>query len=270
VPHYGVPRSLFDRLVKLDNELAGEWLERHGPAALLKALRRLPAGDTSLTLLQFGRETVRLTSLPRQSRESLNGFLEPRDLLAIDPGYSPLLALGAVVHEWQHLAFRQLQLEEFAAGLPAQLPSIVGLPGIHPYVAEGFAEWSAERILAPLVARWPLLGLGELEKRAGLARENADDQHPLGYALVRELATVLGTPALTSRMLLRYAEDPAGIEMEPRLRVAWRKHRDADDYVFAGGGRRVLIPEVTFTIEDGYPDVIASRILVPPSRKRVR
>jgi hypothetical protein len=270
VPHYGVPRSLFDRLVKLDNELAAEWLERHGPAALLKALRRLPAGDTSLTLLQFGRETVRLTSVPRQSRESLNGFLEPRDLLAIDPGYSPLLALGAVVHEWQHLAFRQLQLEEFAAGLPAQLPSIVGLPGIHPYVAEGFAEWSAERILVPLVARWPLLGLGELEKRAGLARENADDQHPLGYALVRELATVLGTPALTSRMLLRYAEDPTGIEMEPRLRVAWKKHRDADDYVFAGGGRRVLIPEVTFTIEDGYPDVIASRILVPPSRKRLR
>jgi hypothetical protein len=31
-----------------------------------------------------------------------------------------------------------------------------------------------------------------------------------------------------------------------------------------------LIPEITFTIEDGYPDVIATRILVPPSGKVVR
>ena len=147
VPHYSIPPALFNRLVRADNEPAGQWLQRHGPAALLRALRWLPAGDTSLALLQFGRETMRLTTVPRQARESRNGFLEPRDVIAIDPGYSPLLALGAVVHEWQHLAFRRLQLEDFAVGLPERAMSVVGLPGIQPYVAEGFAEWSAERIL---------------------------------------------------------------------------------------------------------------------------
>jgi hypothetical protein len=33
---------------------------------------------------------------------------------------------------------------------------------------------------------------------------------------------------------------------------------------------RVLIPEVTFTIEDGFPDVIASRILIPPAGRGQR
>jgi hypothetical protein len=270
VPHYSVPPALFHRLLSADNELAGQWLQQRGPGALLQALRLLPAGDTSLALLQFGRETVRLTTVPRQARESLNGFLEPRDVIAIDPGYSPLLALGAVVHEWQHLVFRRLQLDDFSASLPKHLVPIISLPGVQPYVAEGFAEWSAERILAPLVARWPLLGLGELEKRAGLARESADDQHSLGYSLVRALAAVLNNPAVTTRMLLRYAEDPSRMDAEPVLRAAWKRHRGARDYVFAAAMRRTLIPEVTFTIEDGYPDVIATRILVPPSGKNGR
>lgn len=270
MPHYGVPPALFNRLVSADNEPASQWLQRHGPAALLQALRWLPAGDTSLALLQFGRETVRLSTVPRQARESLNGFLEPRDVIAIDPGYSPLLALGAVVHEWQHLVFRRLQLDDLAASSAERVMAVVSLPGVQPYVAEGFAEWSAERILGPLITRWPLLGLGELEKRAGLAQESADDQHALGYALVQELAVVLNDPGLTTRMLLRYAEDPSRIDAEPVLRAAWRRHRGVRDYVFAAAMRRTLIPEITFTIEDGYPDVIATRILVPPSGKVVR
>jgi hypothetical protein len=270
VPHYSVPPALFDRLVSADNVEAHLWLRHQGPAALLRALRRLPAGDTTLALLQVGRETVRLSTVPRHARESLNGFLEPRDVIAIDPGYSPLLALGAVVHEWQHLAFRRLQLEEFAARLPQHAISSVSLPGVQPYVAEGFAEWSAERILEPVISRWPLLGLGELEKRAGLARESVRDEHTLGYALVRQLAAVLKDPATTTRMLLRYVEDPSGIATEPAIRAAWRRYRRAPDYVFAAPMRRVLIPEVTFTLEDGFPDVISTRILVPPTEQPTR
>ena len=52
-------------------------------------------------------------------------------------------------------------------GSTSNVTAVVELPGIEPYLAEGFAEWSTERILAPLVARWPLLALGELEKRGG-------------------------------------------------------------------------------------------------------
>ena len=267
VPHYGVPPALFKRLVRRDNGKADEWLGRHGAAALLHALRWLPPGDTSLALLQTGTETVRLTTVPRQARESLNGFLEPHDVIAIDPGYSPLLALGAVVHEWQHLIFRRRQLEAFAGTLGEPSDPILDLPGVEPYLAEGFAEWSAERILAPVVSRWPLLGLGEIQKRAGLARENPDDQHALGYALMRELAAAVPDPASATELLLRHAEDPSRMASEPALRSAWKKYRRARDYVFAAPARRFLIPEVTFTIEDGYPDVIATRILVPPSGK---
>jgi hypothetical protein len=267
VPHYGVPAALFQRLVRADNQSARIWLERHGPASLLRSLRWLPPGDTSLVLLQVGSEALRLTTVPRQSRESLNGFLEPGDAIAIDPGYSPLLALGTVVHEWQHLIFRQQQLEEFTRELPAREVAVVELPGIEPYLAEGFAEWSTERILAPLVARWPLLALGELEKRAGLAQENADDQHSIGHALVAALAAELPDPATITKLLLHHAAQPSGLANERALRRAWRRHGRKPDRVFPVPASRILVPEVTFTIEDGFPDVVGSRILIPPHRK---
>jgi hypothetical protein len=267
VPHYGVPPALFHRLITADNASARHWLERYGQAGLLRTLRWLPPGDTSLVLLQAGSESIRLTTLPRQSRESLNGFLEPGDGIAIDPGYSPLLALGTVVHEWQHLLFRRRQLDAFARKPPARQEAVVELPGIEPYLAEGFAEWSAERILAPLVARWPLLALGERVKRAGLAREDADDQHSIGYALVRVLAAALRDPAKTTELLLNNAEHPGRIANRPALRQAWKAYGRSPDRVFAVPARKVLVPEVTFTVEDGFPDVIASRILIPPSGK---
>jgi hypothetical protein len=160
--------------------------------------------------------------------------------------------------------FRRLQLERYARSSVQRESPVVRLPGVQPFIAEGFAEWSAELILAPLVARWPLLGLGELEKRAGLAQENPDDQHPLGYALVLALATALKDPALTTRMLLKHAEDPSRIDEEPSLRAVWRNSRSAHELVFPALTRRVLLPEVTFTIEDGYPDVVTTRILIPP------
>jgi hypothetical protein len=267
VPHYGVPPALFHRLVAADNESARQWLERHGQVRLLRILQRLPSGDTSLVLLQTGSESIRLTTLPRQSRESLNGFLEPGDAIAIDPGYSPLLALGTVVHEWQHLLFRRRQLEAFVSRLPARQELVVELPPIEPYLAEGFAEWSAERILAPLAASWPLLALGEGVKRAGLAAETADDRHSIGYALVRVLAVALRDPASTTDLLLRNAEHPSRIAARPALRRAWKKYGRSPDRVFTVPARRMLIPEVTFTVEDGFPDVIGSRILIPSSTK---
>jgi hypothetical protein len=200
----------------------------------------------------------------------LNGFLEPADAIAIDPGYSPLLALGTVVHEWQHLIFRRRQLEVFTGNLPAREAVVVELPGIEPYLAEGFAEWSTERILAPLVARWPLLALGELEKRAGLAQENTEDQHSIGYALVRALAAELPDPAATTRLLLRNATQPSNLGTERSLRRAWRAYAGKPDRVFPVPGSRILVPEITFTIENGFPDVITSRILIPPHAEAAR
>ena len=263
VPRYGVPAAMVRRIIVPDNPSASAWLERHGQANLLLAVNRLPPGDTSLTLLRAGSETMRLTTVSRQARESLNGFLEPQDAIAIDPGYMPLLALSAVVHEWQHLLFHRMQLEMRAASGQGPGHRQVELPGVQPHLAEGFAEWSAERILAPLAERWPLLSLGELEKRADMMQRGTDDQHGLGYALVRALAAQLPEPSQVTSLLLRYAEQPSRILAHPPVRRAWRKYRGAPNRVLPGPAYGTLIPEVTFTIEDGFPDVLTTRVLVP-------
>jgi len=270
VPQYGVPAGLFRRLIVPENGTAHLWLQRHGQTALLRTLRWLPSGDTSLVVLQVGSERIRLTTAPRQSRESLNGFLEPIDAIAIDPGYSPLLALGAVVHEWQHLLFRHWQLDAFAQGMQRDHVPIVEIPGVEPLLAEGFAEWTTERILEPLQSRWPLLVLGELEKRAGLVSNGADDQHSMGYALVATLAATLGDPAKTARLLLSNAERPSDIAQLPELRRAWKRYRRGPDRMLPQPPRRILVPEVTFTVEDGYPDDVTSRILMPAPRRGAR
>ena len=264
VPQYGVPASLFGHLLQPENASASEWLQHNGEPNLLRILRLLPRGDTNLAVVRTSSQTLRLTSVSRQSRESLNGFLEPEDAIVIDPGYSPLLALGAVVHEWQHLVFRRVQLQRYALSLGRRPRESLQLPGVQPHLAEGFAEWSAERILRPVAARWPLLAFGEMEKRADLNQRGTDDQHALGYALVSALVFALRSPDQVTEILLRHADDPAGVPREAMLRKRWRKHRGSPDRELRSPMLPLLIPEVTFTIEDGFPDVVATRILVPP------
>jgi hypothetical protein len=263
VPQYGIPPALFRHLVAAENPAAEEWLRENGEPGLLRTLRWLPQGDSIPTTLRVESATFRLTTVARQARESLNGFLEARDVIAIDPGYAPLLALAAVVHEWQHLLFHRRQLELFARSLGNAPRWMIRLPRVQPHLAEGFAEWSSERILGPVTLRWPLVGLGELEKRADLIQRDSNDQHAIGYALVRVLAEALADPASTTELLLRNAEQPSSILLEPAVQKAWRRYRTAPDKTLSMARYRMLIPEVTFTIEDGFPDVTAMRILVP-------
>jgi hypothetical protein len=172
------------------------------------------------------------------------------------------------VHEWQHLLFRRRQLEAFVAGLPGSRDSIIELPWLEPYVAEGFAEWSTERILAPVARRWPLVAVGELQKRAALTRAPHGDEHSVGYGLVRALAAIAGDTATTS-LLLHHAARPSRLIRVPALRSAWRRFGATLDSVVAVPVQRVLVPEVTFTVEDGFPDVITSRVLLPPVTGKV-
>jgi hypothetical protein len=51
---------------------------------------------------------------------------------------------------------------------------------------------------------------------------------------------------------------------------AWKRYARSPDRVLSIPARRILIPEITFTVEDQYPDVIASRILVPGPGKQSR
>jgi hypothetical protein len=67
-----------------------------------------------------------------------------------------------------------------------------------------------------------------------------------------------------------HAERPAEIARLPELRRAWKKYNRQRDRLLPVPPRRILIPEVTFTVEDGYPDVVGSRILVPATRRPAR
>ena len=261
VPRYGVPDHLFERLVHPDNWAAGEWLRRHGRGTFLEVLHRVAVEYGPAAALELPGETLRLSSPSSLTGEDGNVFLEARDVIAIDPGYAPLLAIGAVVHEWQHLLFQRRLLaaiEPDSAG-----PAV--LPGLNPWVAEGLAEWRAERILAPFTARFPLLGMAELEKRARLARSRPDDQHVLGYRMVRALSAAVPDDARVAALLERAAVDPSGsaVLSDPDVGRAWAAFRREPDRTISAPSRRALVPELTFTIEDEYPDLVRTRIVTP-------
>ena len=259
VPRYGVPGALFPRLVHEDNLSAGQWMQRHTGAGLLATLRHLEPSFGANAVLEAPAETLRITSVREQSAHSANGFLEPRDAILVDPGYVPLLALGAVVHEWQHL----LEERHRRLALVGTTDDMLVLPAIDPFIAEGVAERSTELLLAPIVERFPLLGVAEVEKRTRLAAASRDEHHVLGYAMIRALEAAAGSPARLRQLVELAGNDPAAAARSPELRAAWRGHAAAPDLRLDAPSRRVLVPETTFTVEDRYPDVLETRILTP-------
>jgi hypothetical protein len=261
VPRFGVPDSLAARLVVPENHAARVWLGRHGEGRLFVALRRLENDPPLDATLDFGGETLRLTSVRRQARESMNGFLEAEDAIYLDPSFTPLLALGTLVHEWQHLIFERARWRAGDGARPAELrDGIVVLRGPDPLLAEGFAEWSAERILAPVAERFPLLGVGERAKRARMARVDSGDVHLQGYLLVRALAEVVPERERLLRLAVDASVDARRVLADPAIARRWRSHARTPDRPFGAASRRMLIPEVRFTLEDQYPDILATRI----------
>ncbi|HEU4829361.1 MAG TPA: hypothetical protein VFT04_09200 [Gemmatimonadales bacterium] len=259
VPRYGIPGALFPCLVQEENLSARQWMERHTGAGLLEALRLLETDFGASAVLEAPAETLRITSVREQSLHSANGFLEPRDAVLVDPGYVPLLALGAVVHEWEHLLEERRRRLTLANGAG----EMIVLPAIDPFIAEGAAERSTELLLAPLVARFPLLGMAEAEKRTRLAATSRNEQHVLGYAMIRALEEAVADPARREVLVEIAGDDPAAAARAPELAAAWRRHARVPDLRLDAPSRRVLVPETTFTVEDRYPDVIATRIVTP-------
>jgi hypothetical protein len=105
--------------------------------------------------------------------------------------------------------------------------------------------------------------VAEAEKRTRLAAGGGDEHHVLGYAMVRALEEAVPDPARRARLLELAADDLAAAVAAPELSRAWRAHARAPDLRLDAPSRRVLVPETTFTIEDRYPDVTATRIVTP-------
>lgn len=249
----GPDSAMVHRLVEPLNAPAVEWWARHGTPDLLAAIHRLPSPPAN-TWLELPGQRYRLTAAGQAATESFNGFLEPRDLILLDPSYEPLLALGTLVHEWQHLLHEHLR--DSAAVFSADGGS-VRLTQLNPYQAEGLAEWAAEQILLPLSERYPLLRFGEAEKRLSLT---TDDPHVLGYAMVRALDLALRDPRATLSLLVKAAE-PAQVLRDPRVASAWRNLAGPDRVLPRRGGLS-LIPETRFQLIDDEPDVLETRIRI--------
>ncbi|MCU0621169.1 MAG: hypothetical protein MUC69_06685, partial [Gemmatimonadales bacterium] len=261
VPRYGVPAALVPRLVRPENATGRAWLERHGGSGLMAVVQRLDWPVLDAVSLAQGGERMRLTSVPRLARASLNGFLEPRDAIAVEPSYIPVLALGAVVHEWLHLLVETRR----AARDARWADGVLVLPAVDPWLAEGVAEAWSERVLSPAHAAVPLVAVGEVEKRARLARSERDDPHVLGYLAVRAALAAV-SPGQQGAALARLLELGGVTEMatDPAFAPGWRRHAGAPDVVLPFASRRFLVPETTFTVQDGVPDAVGATIRPVP------
>jgi hypothetical protein len=256
----GADSTLARRLFRPLNAAAREWLGRHPTPDLFDAIHRLPALSAPAWIDNAGAR-CRITSVTETSTESFGGFLEPRDLILLDPSYEPLLALGTLVHEWQHLLHEHLRDGSSMTSAGSQ----VRLIQPNPYLAEGLAEWATERILDPIASRYPLLRFGEAEKRMSLAQE---DPHVLGYAMVRAVESALGDPRATLSLIVKAGTDPAQVLADGRVAAAWSRYAGPDRLIPRRGGVSI-IPETRFQLVDEQPDVLQTLIFPPACDPRL-
>jgi len=259
VPSVGIPPGAAARVVGPDNWAGEQWIAARGAPDLLRVLHQLELRlGANLTLDADGPSF--LTTVGREAAASVAGFLEPRDAIVQDPGAPPLFALATSIHEWQHLLMERHRLS-LAEGGTLQ-PDGAGLRVVSSdlFLAEGFAEWMSERVLAPVVAQVPLVGVGDAWKLAVLEANNSADPHVLGLLMMRALETALGGAEQARAAILADGDAPAAVA----ARVpAWRTSALPDRRVPVQGRRRI-VPETLFSVEDGVGDVQSAVIHVSP------
>lgn len=253
----GTGAELLQLMVAPENAPASDWVARHGAPALVEALHRLTLSNDDSTLLELANRRYALTSVGKYAAGSFSGFLEPRDMILLDPSYQPLLALGTVIHEWQHILHEHRRQSDLrGSGFRVEGKQVVVRP-LDPFLAEGLAEWLSEVALAPAIHDFPLLAFGEAEKRVCLPDDNP---HNLGYLLIRTLAKTLKDVPATLAVLIRAGTGPDEVMRDRRLMTAWSRYTGADR-VIPRRGESVLLPQVVFTIDDGQPELVESRII---------
>jgi hypothetical protein len=188
-------------------------------------------------------------------------FFGERDAIRIDPGIMPLAAVAAFLHEWNHLLAAQHRL---AGAHPAALVSSSWQLQVReedPWLAEGFAEWATDEVLRPAGASAGFLRFNQAEKRLGIATADPNDPHVLGFRLVRAAASTHRTPALRD-LLVQNLHDldrfghAAGLPGAGKGRVIMLQRP----------ATAIVIPEVTFTWDDGAVFDLSRRLVIPNIR----
>jgi len=263
VPRSGIPARGIAGLVQPLNWTGEEWVRRNGTEQLLTVTRRLDGIAAGELLVDRKGEPLRVVSVGRRAQESASGFLEPHDAIVVEPSYIPVFALGAVLHEWGHLLAEGWRFER-AVTMRDSIE--IALPEVNPWLNEGTAEAWTDLVLSDIVARYPLMGLSEAEKRARIALTDPADAHVAGYLMVRAmLGTPNGVKAGPGAVLGRLVEDddPASVLADRILSSAF-PGRGTEDFRAPLASRRFLVPETVFTIEDLVPDVVTTTIRTGP------
>lgn len=264
VPRSGIPARNVTGLVVPMNWTGEEWVRRNGTERLLAVVRNLGGPGSGELLVERRGESLRVVSVGRRASESSSGFLEPVDAIVVEPSYIPVLALGAVLHEWGHLLVEGWR---FDRALATRDSTEITLAEVNPWLNEGSAEAWTDLVLSDIVARYPLMGLSEAEKRARIAIEDPADAHVAGYLMVRAmLGSPAGVKAGPGAVLGRLVEDDDSRSvLEDRvLSNAFPGKPARPDYVTPVGSRRFLVPETVFTIEDFVPDIVSTTIRTDP------
>jgi hypothetical protein len=259
VPRVGTPGSVVGKIVVPENWAGEQWALSHGPAGVLAILRTLELGlGSNATLVTDGPSI--LTSVAHEAAATPAGFLELSDEIIEDPGTPPLYAVATAVHEWQHLLMEGHRLSLAEGGAIRADGAVLLLPFSDLFLAEGFAEWMTARVLAPVLARTPMTGLGDAQKLAVLETENPSDPHVLGLRMLRALAAAAGSPDSARALLLAHGDDPGEVAAAV---PAWRGASLPERLVPVRGQRR-LVPETQFTVEDRVGDVTGVWIRAAP------
>ena len=263
VPRYGVSAASMARLVTPLNWSGGQWLDRHGSSEMLAMLHLLEAPGSGELLVARADEALRVVSVKQRAGESTSGFLEQQEAIVVEPSYIPVLALGAVLHEWGHLLAEGWRFDR--AVLAADDSGEVALPGVNPWLVEGIAEAWTDLVLAPIVARLPLFGLAEAEKRVRLSGSELDP-HVTGYLVARAAIGAAGTKGTAAPASIRHlieAGDPARVAADPLFGGTFRDPGDVAPLIIPAPSRRFLVPESIFTVDTRFPDPVSTVIRMP-------
>ncbi|TFG54385.1 MAG: hypothetical protein E4H37_00420 [Gemmatimonadales bacterium] len=264
-PVAGVFSEVLDRLIVVENPSAARWLARHGQAGLRQVVQEVGPPAPGTSVVDLGTFRYEISSIGQESARARGGFLEARDVVLIDPSTMPLFAIGTVLHEWHHIVHGHLRTHPDGSGLSLGANGTV-LTVTEPdlYLAEGLAEYEADRILRKLAVKFPLIAFGEAEKLAEMAAARPLDPHIQGYLMIAALADAVPEPAELRRLVMRRDTDAFQVILDSSVAVWFPSHGAARDLSVGPRRRPVLIPEVTFTVDDGQPFVEETRYLIPP------
>ena len=189
------------------------------------------------------------------------GFFGERDAVRIDPGIMPVVAVAVFLHEWHHLVAARRRLQGPRPAALVDDGTELRLRELDPWLAEGFAEWATEETLRPARSMVPFLLYTQAEKRLSGSTRDSTDPHLLGYRLVRAAAKQVPARVLRDRLvatlhdanLLGRTLRLSGASVTPPLTL----NRPPNASV---------IPEVTFTWDDGLAFDMSRRLVIPNIR----